>query len=310
MKFILEENKKTYSWYTNGEIDIKVYEDEIPPEGFYHGRHYHFTPWNKGLSAKDDERVRLNTEKAHKTLSLKYHPAWNKGLTKEDPRVQNNITKAQQTIKSKYGVDNISQYFTQQDGYTVWNKGLTKEINNSVKKISTANIGRTPWNKGQTKDTDPRITTHSMSDETRQHLRDIHLSPEFQKARYDKMITNNTLCVHDSIAQQKFYQELLRTYSQDEIKKEYFDKERYPFKCDFYIVPEDLFIELHINWTHGGKPYDPNDRECQEKLKIWQEKAKTSKFYQNAIYTWTDLDVRKAETAKKNNLNFRALYKI
>lgn len=43
-------------------------------------------------------------------------------------------------------------------------------------------------------------------------------------------------------------------------------------------------------------------------LKLW--KHKNTKFYQNAIYTWTCLDVKKRETAKNNNLNFFEFYTI
>ena len=71
---------------------------------------------------------------------------------------------------------------------------------------------------------------------------------------------------------------------------------------------EDLFIELNAHTTHGGCPYDPNDEFCQKQLKDWQEKAKTSKFYQEAINTWTIRDVKKLETAKKNNLNYKVIY--
>ena len=309
MKFRIEEDKK-YSIYTNGTIDKRVYTGETPPDGFYKGSHNPRTPWNKGLTAKDDERVLKNTQHTQATRAQREYTSWNKGLTMDDPRVFKNITNAQNTIKTKYGVDNISQYLTKQTDFQVWNKGLTKDTNDSVKKISDSNKGKDPWNRGLTLDTDSRITSHVVSDTMKQHLSDVHKDPNFKQARYDKMRSNNTLCVHDSRAQQEFYNYLLTQFDSTEIIKEYFDRNRYPFKCDFYIIPEDLFIELHINWTHGGRPYDPNDIECQEKLKIWQEKAKTSKFYQNAIYTWTDLDVRKAKIAKQNNLNFKAIYKL
>lgn len=65
---------------------------------------------------------------------------------------------------------------------------------------------------------------------------------------------------------------------------------------------------MHSYWTHGGRPYDENDVACQAQLAKWQEKAKTSDYYKNAIYTWTDLDVRKVKIAKENNLNFVAIY--
>lgn len=83
---------------------------------------------------------------------------------------------------------------------------------------------------------------------------------------------------------------------------------RYPFNCDFYVVEKDLFIELNAHWTRGGQPYDPDNPECQKQLLEWQEKAKTSKYYQNAIYVWTDLDVRKRKIAEENKLNYQVLY--
>ena len=84
--------------------------------------------------------------------------------------------------------------------------------------------------------------------------------------------------------------------------------ERYPFACDFYIKSEDLFIELNLNWTHGLHPFDKNNKQDLEKLATWQEKAKTSAFYKKAIYTWTDLDVRKLKAAQENKLNYFAYY--
>ena len=95
-----------------------------------------------------------------------------------------------------------------------------------------------------------------------------------------------------------------------EIDKEKFiyKEDRYPFYCDFYIVEDDLFIELNTHWTHGGKPYDPDDKECQEQLATWEEKAKTSQFYANAIKTWTERDVEKRRVAKENNLNYKVIY--
>lgn len=84
--------------------------------------------------------------------------------------------------------------------------------------------------------------------------------------------------------------------------------DRYPFYCDFYIVEDDLFIELNAHWSHGGKPFDANDPECIDKLELWKEKAKTSKFYEVAIETWTIRDVQKQMIAKQNNLNYKVIY--
>ena len=122
------------------------------------------------------------------------------------------------------------------------------------------------------------------------------------------MVANKTLGKNsDTTAEKNYYQELLKCYPAEDIEKQYMDS-RYPFRCDFYIKSEDQFIEVHGNWTHGGRPYDPNDPDCQKQLALWQEKAKTSSYYKNAIYTWTDLDVRKVQIAKEHNLNFKAVY--
>ena len=82
----------------------------------------------------------------------------------------------------------------------------------------------------------------------------------------------------------------------------------YPYRCDFYIVCDNLYIELNAHWTHGGGPFDENDDECKKQLNEWVEKAKTSKFYQKAIEVWTSRDVEKLLCAKKNNLNFITIY--
>ena len=87
-------------------------------------------------------------------------------------------------------------------------------------------------------------------------------------------------------------------------KRENIPEKRYPFQCDFYVKSQDMFIEVNGNWTHGDHPFDSNNEDDLKTLKEWEEKAKTSKYYQNAIYTWTDLDVRKQNFAKENNLNY------
>lgn len=84
--------------------------------------------------------------------------------------------------------------------------------------------------------------------------------------------------------------------------------ERYPFHCDFYLVDYDLFIEIQAIWTHGRRPFDINDPECQKTLREWQDKAKTSQFYINAIEVWTDKDVKKREAAKASNINYLEVF--
>lgn len=82
----------------------------------------------------------------------------------------------------------------------------------------------------------------------------------------------------------------------------------YPFVCDYYIPSLDLYIEYNGIWTHGGRFFDHNNQEDLELLEQWRKSAETSKFYANAISTWTVRDVLKLETAIKNNLNYIAWF--
>ena len=78
--------------------------------------------------------------------------------------------------------------------------------------------------------------------------------------------------------------------------------EKYPFNCDFYIPEKDLYIEFNGTWTHGKHPFDINNKNDIDLVEMW--KSKNTKFYNNAIETWTHRDVLKRETAKNNNVNF------
>ncbi len=83
----------------------------------------------------------------------------------------------------------------------------------------------------------------------------------------------------------------------------------YPFNCDFYLNDYDLYIEIQGTWLHGVHPYTGNDEDIS-KLNEWKKLSKEHSFYENAIYTWTDLDVRKRETAKENKLNYLEIFSI
>ena len=64
----------------------------------------------------------------------------------------------------------------------------------------------------------------------------------------------------------------------------------------------DIFVECNFHWTHGGHPFDPSSIKDQVKLERW--KTKGTKYYDNAINTWTKMDVEKRNKAKEENLNY------
>lgn len=83
--------------------------------------------------------------------------------------------------------------------------------------------------------------------------------------------------------------------------------DEYPFDCDFYIPDYKLFIEIQGCWTHGKKPYEGTEDD-NKILECW--KNKHTKFYDRAIYVWTELDVRKRKIAFDNKLNYLEIFSI
>ena len=79
----------------------------------------------------------------------------------------------------------------------------------------------------------------------------------------------------------------------------------YPFVCDFYIPELYLYIECNYHWTHGNKPYEGTE---EDNIKLNKWKQGNTKYYDNAIYTWTNLDIRKYNIAKENKLNYLIFY--
>lgn len=234
--------------------------------------------WLKGMS--DEHKNMLS--KSHKGKST-----WNKGLSPSDDtrfKISSSLKGNTPWNKGLVGVNEA------------WNKGLTKETDERVKKISDSKIG------------------HSVSNETREKLRKSHTGKHLDE---DKLLIKTTKqyltkkknnSFNKSSKEEEFYSYLLNEDKTKTIYRQYKDEKRYPFYCDFYILEDDLFIELNLHWTHGSKPFDSNDEDCQKQLAIWQEKAKTSQFYQNAIHTWTVRDVEKQRIAKENNLNYKVIY--
>lgn len=92
--------------------------------------------------------------------------------------------------------------------------------------------------------------------------------------------------------------------------RQYKDKNRYPFACDFYIPKKDLFIELNLFWTHGKEPFNKNNPKHITKLKLWESRINECLFYKNAINIWTVSDVEKREKAQNNNLNYIEIFDV
>ena len=84
--------------------------------------------------------------------------------------------------------------------------------------------------------------------------------------------------------------------------------DEYPFSCDFYFPDSNYYIEVQGNWTHGQHPFDNTNIDDIEILNKWKSKSEKSKFYKNAIYVWTEHDVKKRNVAKENELNYLEIF--
>ena len=62
------------------------------------------------------------------------------------------------------------------------------------------------------------------------------------------------------------------------------------------------------SWTHGQHAFNEKNQDDIQILEKW--KSKNSKYYNNAINTWTKRDVAKRKVAKQNNLNYIELWNI
>lgn len=129
---------------------------------------------------------------------------------------------------------------------------------------------------------------------------------DIQEKKYQTRKRNNSF--KESEKENDVYRLLLQKYKKTDIKRQYNDKNRYPFNCDFYIESIDTFIEYNGSWTHGGHPFNEQNDEDQKLITIW--KNKNTKFYNNAIETWTIRDVKKRNTALKNKLNYYEFWNL
>lgn len=132
----------------------------------------------------------------------------------------------------------------------------------------------------------------------------IAKSKYFQQKAWQTKHQNGTF--NTSKPEETLYLLLCDVFGKNNVFRQYFDEKRYPFHCDFYVLSEDLFIELNAHWSHGGHFYTKTSVEDNEKLACWRKKAaeKGSRYYHSAIETWTKRDLEKRDIALQNKINY------
>ena len=109
--------------------------------------------------------------------------------------------------------------------------------------------------------------------------------------------TFNTSNVEDAL-----YDMLCDIFSAFNVVRQY-KSSVYPFACDFYIKPRNLYIELNASWTHGLHWFGSGCGDL-ERLSKWQDMSISSNYYAAAVETWVERDVVKRDMAALNNLNY------
>jgi G:T-mismatch repair DNA endonuclease (very short patch repair protein)/predicted nucleic acid-binding Zn ribbon protein len=207
--------------------------------------------------------------------------------------------KSNQTCLKKYGVEHYSQseeYRSRYDEiqnkskqtclerYGVENPFQSQEVRNKVKQTCLERYG---------------VENYNQSEEGKSRLSNILSSEEVQTKINNTKHQNHTF---NSSEIESLFSKYLDSQN-IEYKRQYRSKE-YPFNCDFYLPKYDLYIEIQASWTHGGHPFNIEvDKDILEK---W--KSKNTDYYNNAIETWTERDIKKREIAKQNQLNYLEIF--
>ncbi len=240
---------------------------------------------------------------------------WQRGMKPRDPtqiKVSNQRRRA--TCQKKYGVDNVHQL----------DSVKKKAEKTCYQKYGVSNPAKAEKIKEKTKATnqilwpDPH-NYHNIAQRNKTMIQKYGSLENFYKWRTKNMDWPKTLkkqaetkrknnSFRISKPEEDLYLQLCQQYGKENVLRNYKDEKRYPFFCDFYIVSEDLFIELNRHWTHGGHFFEESNPEDIKQLKKWKEKAKSSKYFQYAIKNWTEKDPLKRQIAKTNKIKYKVIW--
>lgn len=146
--------------------------------------------------------------------------------------------------------------------------------------------------------------TYSMQiPKNREYMSYLMSSYEMQRRRYNTMKKNHTF--NSSSTEEELFIYIKSKFPT--VVRQYKDKERYPYFCDFYIPELDYFIELQGYYTHGKHPFNPNSEEDLQLIEQYKERYGPEC---QAITIWSIKDVEKRECAKRNNLNFKEVWSL
>ena len=234
-------------------------------------------------------------------------------------KLEENKEKVKQTCLKKYGTisttqckeirDKIKQ--TCLEKYGVDNPAKLEENKEKVKQTCLKKYGGLapicdPNIKNQIKQTCLEkygVDNYGKSLKHKINMSTIMSSDEMQEHRYNVMTKNHSF--NTSKPEEELYLYIKEKFPS--VKRQYKDKLRYPYNCDFYIPELDYFIELQGYYTHNTHPYNPNSISDQVLVERYKERYGPKC---QAITIWTLKDPEKRDCAKRNHLNFKEIWNL
>lgn len=126
----------------------------------------------------------------------------------------------------------------------------------------------------------------------------INTPSSIEKAKKTKFI-NGTSKVSKS--ENLVYEKLTFLFCKEDVIRGYYDKDKYPFNCDFYIKSKGIYIEYQGHQTHGIAPYDKDNANHISHLKHMEDRGID-------MTTWTKRDVNKLNVATRNKITLLLIY--
>ena len=254
------------------------------------------TAWNKGLTKETDERVKkyvdsqtgkhLSEQTKKKLSELNKGKKWTKDAIEK------------RTATRKVTVPHLKEETKQKISNSLKGHKVSEEV---IAKIKQKLSGR----KG-----------HPCSEAVKQKISKHNSSKEFQE--YQREIKRKNHSFNTSQPELSAKSKLESLFGTENVFYQY-SNSKYPFSCDFYIKPKDLYIECNFHWTHGPHPFDKNNPEDIELLNKIKQKQdyyvdssghKKKNFYYLYEKIWTIKDPEKLNYAKNSCLNYLVFYKL
>lgn len=211
-------------------------------------------------------------------------------------------SKIKQTKLYRYGDENFNNH--------------AKSINtiNKIYGVNVNNVANVPQIRKKIYQTNMKnlgVAMPFMSDKIQTKIGDIKEEKYGERFYTNRNKFYRTMKKNNFISKYELALEEVFKMSNIEYIPQHKDKIRYPYFCDFYLPKFDMFIEINIYPAHGPHPYNSTSIEDQNLVDTWLNLANNGKtIYLDWIKRWTEVDVKKRNTAIKNNILYYELYNL